>query len=247
MKHAKKALFPVSLSNQAFSSSWVVPAVRAVLGQYDEIIILVADRLQLYNHIAAAIESGMGTKQEKVSFKVFESRIDQTLSEREKWLERIKFQVGRQALSATWSVLSLRTITDRRAFDILRRVSIMYEIDDLFRGDVDSWAKRFVSRRYSKTTVEDRVAIEQLSVRYILEEAAISIRLRVLGRIADEFYIGETTEPIANIYWNKYSRGCWELAGTKAYDIDFAFFEYIEDPVAGKPKWRKKVRKPAVK
>jgi hypothetical protein len=49
--HRRKALFPISLSNDRFSTEAVVPAIREVLSQYDDIILLIADQMQIFNQI----------------------------------------------------------------------------------------------------------------------------------------------------------------------------------------------------
>lgn len=226
MSRARKALFPISLGNDRFSSEMVIPAIGGVLDRYSDVIVLIADRLQIYNHVSAAIAGQVGTAELAFSFSTFEAKIDKTLAERERWIDKIKDGVGPAFSHVRWQIASLATFCDRRAFEVLRRVLIMYEIDPHFRSDINSWADQYVERRYNGLSPANAAQIRGLSVRYILEEAALSIRIRVFKRIGDELYMGETTEPIARIYWGMYSKGVWELAGLKAREFKFSFHEY---------------------
>jgi hypothetical protein len=115
---------------------------------------------------------------------------------------------------------------------------ILYDLDHKFRDDVDEWAKSFVDNRYNDIFLSVRRDICRMSVRYILEEAALSIRIRVLRKIADEYYIGKTIDPILGIYSGRYLKNAWELAGVPVQDTNFSFFEYAPDDLRT-ARWRR--------
>jgi hypothetical protein len=239
VKHIRKALFPISLSNSRFSSEWVAPAIASVLSEYNDITIVIADKLQLYNHVGEWVALQFSKPaQEDFSFASQERTVGQTLEERQRWLERLKLQLGLPSLEARWHIYSVANLGDSKGFEILRRIAILYEVDTVFRREVDEWAKMYVDERYRKLSSEIRTKIQRLSVRYILEEAALSLRVRVFKGICDEFYIGSTNRPVASIYWGRYSKNLWELVGLPPKQASFAFHEYVVD-ANGSPKWRR--------
>jgi hypothetical protein len=238
LESKRKAFFPISLSNERFASKSVLSAIAAVLPDYDDITILVADKLQIYNQVSRAIlEGSHSNNNSDFSFFQIEDKVSQTLVERERWLKTIKAEAGPSSSETTWHIHGLAAFGDQKAFDILRRISILYHIDLEFRSDVDQWAHSYVQRRYVGVNQAILTKLHSLSASYIIEEAALSIRIRVFGRLTDEFYIGDTTEPIAKLYWGRYSKTIWELAGLAASECRFSFHEYFLG-AGGKAQWK---------
>jgi hypothetical protein len=223
----RKALFPVSLSNDRFASKLVISAIAGVAHDYDDITILIADKLQVYNGVSRVIvEDLRDPKKTGFSFMDIERKVSQTLIERERWLKRVQAGIGPRSEGIKWHVHSLAAFGDHMGFDVLRRVSIMYDIDHDFRADVDQWARAYVNKRYGEASPNVLTRLYRLSARYIIEEAALSIRIRVFGRLTDELYAGDTTEPIARLYWDRYSNSVWDLAGLPSSECRFSFHEY---------------------
>jgi len=218
----KRALFPISLSNDVFSTEKVVPAMKAVASKYSDVFILIADKIQIYNRVAIGMAEEEGAP---LSFSRTESSIQRVTEQRERWLDRVKLQLGPEALHCRWRVFSVQDIADRVGFQIFRRVLVLYDIDQKFRADVQNWARRFTHNRVTPIGGKPSELAERMSIRYILEEAALSVRMRVCNKVHDEYYLGKSTEPIVSIYRGKYMTDCWDLAGVSKRKIDFAFFE----------------------
>jgi hypothetical protein len=128
--HRRKALFPISLSNDRFSTEAMVPAIGEVLGQYDDIILLIADQMQIFNRIskelAAESSHGQPCGLEAIDFVAIERKIAETGHQRERWLDRIKLAIGPASLGVKWEYTNVDILSDRRGFAILRR-GLMHE------------------------------------------------------------------------------------------------------------------------
>jgi len=222
----KRAFFPVSLSNDRFSTRNVAVAIGEVMERYREIYVLIADRIQLYNRIAANESRGRENGEARLAFASVERGISNTLKEREQWMNRLRLQLGHGILKTDWKVYSVADISDGRCYDILRRILIFDDVDATFRGDVDLAAADFVASRAGPRSEQERQILFRMSRRYILEEAALSLRIRVCYGLEDEYYIGKTSEPVANLYAGRYRADCWELAGMSPKPLKFSFYEY---------------------
>jgi tRNA-dependent cyclodipeptide synthase len=217
-----KALFPISLANQSFSTYNVEPAIRSVASNYSSIYVLIADDLQIYNFVARHAQMVTG-----FSFREAEKSATRLMSERTAWFNRLRLKVGEVGAHVSWHLLSIKSVADARAYRILRNVRILYDLDDSFRFDVDEWAESFLRTR--RRAILDIGVQRRMSIQYILEEAALSMRLRVVNKIYDEFYMGSTTKPIQKIYAGEYLASAFDLALVGDGLDRFRFFEYDRD------------------
>lgn len=219
----RRALFPISLSNQRFSTLTVVPALESIVTLYDDFAFLIADRLQSYNRAIAAAAAYSATSSEYDKKEMFAqaNELVGTFSERRKWLEKVKARLGVQSQVVSWHVLSVDDVADAKSFAILRRLDILFGIDSRFRKDVMDAADQYSAKHPQHVHEIARL----LSARYIIEELALSIRMRVQRRYFDEYYIGETLRPARNVYRGCYMASPWELAGLKEGSYTFRFFE----------------------
>jgi hypothetical protein len=218
----QRALFPISLSNQRFSTQIVTPAIEEILDKYDEITFLVADRLQSYNR-AIAVSAFHGDADRQASgADLFgqATRLTGTLQERRRWLDRVKLRLGEAALNITWRIESVDDVADAKSFAILRQVDILFGIDTSFRRDVVTAAHEFADRHPPHL----REVATMLSIRYIIEELALSLRMRAQRRFYDEYYIGESLIPARRLYDGRYMASPWQLAGVKPTGQPFRFF-----------------------
>lgn len=225
-----KALFPISLSNQRFSTALVVPAIDSLVDKYDEVLFLIADRLQVYNR-AIGFSDNLHTRSKFEGFRKM-VRLTGTFEERRRWLDKVKIQLGERAIAIKWRIESIDAIADAKAFEILRNIDILFGVDRKFRLDVQESANDFALRHPEHL----RSVASLLSTRYILEELALSIRMRVQRRYTDEYYIGSTLLPALRLYSGKYVATPWELAGLQPTKADFRFFELIQQDLAP-PYW----------
>jgi hypothetical protein len=210
------ALFPISLSNQAFSSENVLPLLLGLFERYHKVMFLVADRLQIYNK---ALRVNQGTELPKL-IKDFEE--DQHyLEQRKRWLERLTSALGQPANSEHWCVAGSEEFADDHCFKIFRNVMLAYYALEDFRRDVDDAAH---SHALLRGNGHQASRIEPLSRGYILEEIAISIRVHVIGGIRDEFYIGDQALPVLRLYHGCY--GIWpeELAQVEVSSVRSRFY-----------------------
>lgn len=219
-----RALFPISLSNQNFSSRRVLPALAALRGKYKEILFLVADRLQDYNRaLALASKPGTSRSREESTSGWLDS-LD-SFSERRRWLEKILSRVSLIDTGCQWQILSVDSVADSTAFSVMRRIDILYAVDSVFRNDVNRTVRQFVMRH----TPDKAEAAELLSRRYVLEELALSVRLKVMQQCFDEYYLGKSLPPALNLYNGVYRANVWELAGLERRPEQFRYFEWRRD------------------
>lgn len=160
------------------------------------------------------------------NFEIFRSTtlLTGTFEERRRWLNKVRLRLGEKAVNMSWNIKSVDSVADAKAFRILRNIDILNSINPFFRQDVLSSAERFASRH----TESYREVAVNLSIRYIIEELALSIRMRVLGNYYDEYYIGPTLLPAIRLYSGAYVATPWELAGVKRGSASFRFFELMQ-------------------
>lgn len=199
-----RALFPISLSNQGFSTDVVLPLLPELFSAYDHITFLVADHLQIYNK-ALRITEGVELSDIIEDFAVGRRYLEQ----RERWIERAVHSLGLEGAAGRWQVLGVDDVADADCFRIFRNVMLAYYAEPAFRRDVDAAAAAHAEARQDKYPFEQRCL---LSRGYLLEEIAVSVRLHVVGGIRDEYYIGAQTDPVLGVYDGRYGFWAHQLA-----------------------------------
>src|SRR6267143_1292851 len=118
---SRKALFPISMSNQRFSTRKMVAALQGVFGEFDEWIFLIADRLQFYNRASRVAE---GASLQRL---LLDMGSENKFSEqRRRWLEKIKAYLGETAHQHAWRVLSVDDLADGQCYAILRNITVAF-------------------------------------------------------------------------------------------------------------------------
>jgi hypothetical protein len=197
------ALFPISLSNQAFGTEAVLPMLQHLLSRHDEVIFLIADQLQVYNK-ALRLQDGVPLKEIVSNFG------DQTyLNQRNRWVSRLLQKMPDRLEDLRWRVLGVDNIADNRCFSIFRNVMLAYYGVKEFRSDIQAAAKLHAMARGDRFPLLHR---ELLSTGYLLEEIALSIRIHVLEEIDYEYYLGDQSLPIIKLYSEKYEFSPFDLA-----------------------------------
>jgi hypothetical protein len=213
-------LFPISLSNQAFSTARVLPLLENLSARYRKIVFLVADHLQIYNK---ALRVG-----EDVNFSDLVRTFDsdqEYLEQRRAWIERLSAMLQMPPEERLWTVIGVEEMADSSCFKIFRNVMLLYYADQRFQQDIDALALRHASSRNEKYPLERRV---MLSKGYILEEIAISIRIHVLEGISDEYYLGAQVRPLLRLYGGGYGVTVEDLAQHDRGSRQTRFFRYDE-------------------
>jgi hypothetical protein len=106
-------------------------------------------------------------------------------------------------------------------------VRTLYDLDSVFRRDVDNSAEDFAIRMVGGA--DDEVLFTKaarMSANYIIEELSLSIRVRVVDNVEVEYYIGKTHAPILKAYRGEYMASVWDLAALKPANTTFQFFQY---------------------
>lgn len=214
ISRGRSALFPISLSNQAFSTENVLPLLAPLFAEYERIVFLVADQLQIYNralrlndvHLPELIRHFDGSRQ--------------YLEQRTRWLERLTDAVVAPIHPAHWEVIGIDELADADSYRIFRNVMLTYHAAPEFREDVNCAARQHAANRETEIPIERS---EQLSRGYLLEEIAISVRLHAVEGIKDEFYIGDQAFPILRLYRGDYGISPEDLAQVKRNGEDRFF------------------------
>jgi hypothetical protein len=201
---ATSALFPISVSNQAFSTERVLPAMQFIFSRYAEVVFLVADHLQLYNK-ALEITDGLPLSRIIGEFSLKQEYRNQ----RSKWVQRMTSQI--YCGHSHWKLIGIDDITDSKCFNIFRNVMLAYYSVASFQNDVNRSAHSYAQSRDTRYPLEIR---EQLSRGYLLEEIALNVRLHVTGGLDHEYYMGQQSALFLNLYNDKYEFNAFDLAET---------------------------------
>ncbi len=216
----RKALFPISVDNRRFTSAFYSRVLKASIGQYEEIVFLIADKLQLYN-LAAEVKFDTSLKGilNKFTAKNY-------FEQKRNWLRKLKRAVGG---NTEWKFKSISDVTDDKFYEIYRSIILAFHTNSEFRSDIVANAARFLARKQVKNAPQ----VEQrLSEAYILEEIAVNIRLRVLDNITHEYYPFGYFKPMMKVYSDCYGFNAFEIAGVSPYNEKFGFFQWNETNAA---------------
>lgn len=199
-----KALFPISLNNQRFSTENVVVAYNSISSEYDNITFVIADQLQLYNKALRV------NKEYSVSNVLYDFRKKTNyFEERKIWLERLRIKVNNSNLR-TWEIISIDDIVeDATTFTIFRNILVAYYSDEIFSNDIKHFANNFAIKKNTNYSFDK---VLQLSIGYLLEEIALSIKLKVVNKIFDEFYLGDYAYPILKLFNGEYDFTVFDIA-----------------------------------
>jgi hypothetical protein len=218
---SKQALFGISLDSAEFTSERFSRAIAA-LKSYDKITFFIADGIQLYNDLAKlAADRSMLASSDWTK-----TRAD-ALAQRKRWLTKMRQNLRNWPTDQLWKIIGIRDIADPSTWDIARRVRLLYLFDEHFHRDVKQQAVEFSSARDFGVT---KRLLEELSVEYLLEEVALNIRIRVVGRIHDEFYLGRFPNFLRRLYAGRYLKSAGELAGVSDPDVaKYCLFDWVDD------------------
>jgi hypothetical protein len=222
-----KALFPISLSNQDFSSRRIAPALEYVFLRHEHVVFLVADRLQIYNKVLRVYDD--------VSLSDLIRDFRQNAhykEERQKWVERLLRAQGIEGTGTLWEVQGIDVLADEQCFRIFRNVMLSYYALPAFRQDVNSAARAHAASRHSRFPIEAKF---ELSKGYILEEVALSVRLHACDSIHYEYYVGGQSQVILKLYDGRYGLSPFDLAELEPRDQEFCFFSL--DSSSNAPLW----------
>jgi len=224
----RRALFPISLDSTSFRTSVVVPALKPICKDYEEILFLIADSLQVYNKASA-----VGTLESlRTVLENFENLRNEYLSQRSKWLARLRKMADPEG-AVKWRVVSFYDFMDKEFWGVYRRVLLAFHTLDPLHRDIEQTAREHREKRQSlgKPEMEQR-----LSEAYVLEEIALNIRVRVLESVESEFYLGEYLPPLLTLYRGSYDVDVFTMAGLSTREAQFRFFTLVEKN--GKPSWQ---------
>jgi hypothetical protein len=214
------ALFPISLSNQEFSTERVLPVLPYIFARHEIVVFLVADHLQVYNK-ALRLAEGFALSEIVQDF----SGRHHYLQQRNRWIERLAGRISASNVNERSKVIGVDDIADGRCFRIFRNVMLAYYGVPEFRSDVHQAAHEHAMQRNERYALRER---EGLSCGYLLEEIALSIRIHVLDGIDHEYYIGNHAAPVLNLYAGKYDFSPFDLAEIPRGDRKVRFYALDE-------------------
>lgn len=213
------ALFPISVDNASFTTEATVVALEAGLRHYEKITFLVADRIQVYNDLAK-----MCGDLPRMAALDWSGRYRRDLVERKQWLGKVRRRLRDWPDTQEWQTIGFANATDASAFEALRGLWLMYQVDREFRADVDETTDHFIKDR---GFCGDTDSLRRLSKVYIIEEIAINLRLRLSRAIYDEYYIGKTIKVLLKLYGGSYIKAAGELfRSRRRHTHEFSFFEW---------------------
>ncbi len=218
----RRFLFPISLGNNVFSTENVMAGLRAIRNPYEEASFIIADQIQLYNR---ALTVRDGSSLDDTIRRFYSGR---TLFEQRRiWLDRVKREFSGSGNFPQWTIYGLDDIADQMFTRIYRNVIIMFHTIVQFQIDVENEARDHLSKRSgASNNAVDNIS---LSVSYILEEIAASIRLHVCEDITDEYYLGKHLDCVLKLYSLSYGINVFSIAGVEPKPLQWRFFEFSSD------------------
>jgi hypothetical protein len=136
---------------------------------------------------------------------------------------------------SNWVVRSSYEYMDADFWRVYQRIVTLHCWSRKMREDIGRSAAQHVTKQGQ---VRASTVSRRLSEAYILEELALSIRVRVFDRIGSEFYLGEYPRPLLRLYDASYGIDVNALAGRKTDGVEFDFFTWQRD-ADNQGKWRK--------
>lgn len=213
----RRCLFPISVDRRQFRTEPFVSAIKAIAKPYDECVFLIADWLQLHNKASLCFR-GLKLSAILDSFRLR----NPYLGKRKQWLRRVCQRVqGTWAYNASWVVIGMDDIMDKAFCRTWRNVVLMYECIDEFRDEIHMAASE---HNVTAKGSADETSHLRLSNVYLLEQVAVSVRLRVIDSIEAEYYIGDTLPVLVKLYAGRYGVNVWTLAGSPTRRKRFRVF-----------------------
>lgn len=209
-----RALVPISVDSPHFRTAIVVPALKAIAREHDEVFFLIADRLQVYNKARELAKGDLAIfleRFDRLSRDYFEQRVA--------WLERLRRSLRREGVRCeNWRIIGIQHVTDASFYSIFRNVFLATQtIVSLARDVREAMGERIGPG-------EKNGAALRLCEAYLIEEIAINIRLRVYEEIQSEFYLGETIAPLLGLYEGVYGIDVFSIARRPRVAVEFSFF-----------------------
>jgi hypothetical protein len=211
----KKALFPISVDSNDFTSEITVSALKHITANYECIVFMIADSLQIYNK-AKQIISG---KPFELIIKEFRER-NKYFEERIKWLDKISGQLDVKPNANTWEYIKAESMCDKYFYRIYKLLVINYHTDETFKSDIEKAAVSHL--RKHKAEFDKRELY--LNTLYIIEEIALNLRIKLWLNIYDEYYIGKYHKPMLKLYQGHYNIGINDICEKSSSEV-FKFFE----------------------
>jgi hypothetical protein len=212
----RRALLPINLSDQGFSTDRLTASLKPLMGRYDRIVILVSDHLQLYKMaLAQGRRDGFGP----TLCSYYET--PDYLSRRNMWVKRLVTRLGPAAGNDPWEIVGVETMSDGITFQIFRNVMLAFYSNDAFRQDVLLSAEAVEFAHDEHYPLSQRVLLSQ---GYVLEEIAISLRLHVFEGIFDGYYMTALPMALLRLYRGDYGFSVHEIAETPHSDEAFHFY-----------------------
>jgi len=224
----KRLLFPISLNNNIFSTERVLFGLNTIPEYYDELVFIIADQIQLYNRSFSVCN---GNSFDETIKKFYSGRT--LFEQRSTWLSKLKNEFGSSNNFPVWTIYGFDDIADQMFTRIYRNIIIMYHTIPEFKKDIDNEALNHVSSYSGTANITD--VNTKLSVSYIIEELAASVRLHVYEDISDEYYLGKQLNSVLKLYYSDYGTTVFSIAGVESKPIKWRFFE--SNPDLKSPKW----------
>lgn len=212
----RKALFPISLSDQGFGMEPVASALRSLLPRYDRIVVPVSDHARLY---ALALRGPRGGGIGPTLCGYYETQ--DYLARRDMWVRRLMARIGKAGEGQRWEIVGVETLSDGITFQIFRNVMLAFYQEESFRQDVLRSAERVSFAADEGYPLQSRVMLSQ---GHVLEEIALSLRLHAFEEIYDGYYLSGLPEVILNLYRGAYVFGVHDLAETPQRNQAFHFY-----------------------
>jgi hypothetical protein len=168
---------------------------------YDQFVFIIADRLQMNN------EMYNREKSQRQIYRYWAKEPTEAYTQRSNWITRVnkKLKINRNR----YEILSMDDIADKETFLILKKVYLLYSLDDKFRSTITNEARMTVARRSGCLNYD--IALEMSRV-YLLEEIALNIRVRAKLYLMDEYYLGPQQAILPQLFSGKFS---WFFAEAK--------------------------------
>lgn len=192
---SNKAFIGVSLDNQIFLTDWLLFALKKILSKHDTILFLLADDLLRYTRTSVETNND-----ELVDYIAIDEIIAKRANKFTHHLENTLSSFSTDQIQKV-KVRHWKDYEDNRYNELLRNLVIAFYNVKSFRDDVYALAHQHL-KKFSNSIKYDNLL--NSSAHYILDEAAMAIRVTEIENYNNEYYPTDDISVLKNLYADKY-------------------------------------------
>jgi hypothetical protein len=195
--HQNCGFIGVSLDSSHFSRDWIRYALNSLTEAHQELLIVLADGLLKFTR-TPVIRDGAVCLDFSLATKYVAERREQVHRFLDSEIRLLAPEKRAKVRAVEWSFF-----VDSAFHDLKRNVRIAYEVVASFRASVDRTAEAHSFRQGS--TGLPAPSLLRLNAGYLIEEAAMCLRITELGGYSNEYHPSEDVPLLPELYSGLFS------------------------------------------